>query len=412
MKKKLVTLILLFSLSCTSLACGSGKSDNTNNDILKEENGEKSDTTDKETSSIESSDEEPAIGDLYDHINNEDYAEMLNKYDAIFMEQMSVFTTQQISALIEQNADTDLVATEISRLLGELDSAKTVLSDYFLEFDKNRMTAPMGTKIMTLLSCAQSAVTQYELAISYLNDYLTYSADQEYMNKFQEYIEKTENSIEAYNEVLTSEKELLESMSTSVQISEPTADVTTESNDVNSIQQQIEVRAVPTLNGDVCTFITNNSDTVIDELSIQVLYKDDTGNTIDMDEDGHDMILPGSTVVSQMDAPTSYATIETGVSVELDVNPSYENHAADVQINANQGEDCVILEFINNSSVTIEEIEYIIVLYKGDALVSVENPNDIYDVAAGQTITEKVSTYNKDYDRFEVYLNQAHTFGI
>lgn len=420
MKKKLVALMLVGALSCTVLACG-GESDNTNNDTTVEENDsdetadekeEKSDATDEVTPSIEVSDEESAAGDLYDHISNEDYMEMLNKYDAIFTGQMSIFTTQQISTLIEQNADTDLVVAEISRVLEELDSAKTVLSDYFLEFDKDRTAAPMGTKIMTLLSHAQSAVTQYELAISYLNDYLTYSADQEYIDKFQKYTQKTKDSIETYNEVLNSEKELLESISASTQIPEPIVDAATESSDVNSVQQQVEVRAVPTLDGEVCTFITNNSDTIIDELSVQVLYKDDAGNTMDMDESGHDMVLPGSTVVSQMDAPDSYATIETTVSVELGVNPGYENHATDVQINANQGEDCIILEITNNSSVDIEEIEYIVVLYKGDTLVSVKNPNDIYDVAAGQTITQKENTYNEDYDRFEVYLNQSHTFGI
>ena len=61
-------------------------------------------------------------------------------------------------------------------------------------------------------------------------------------------------------------------------------------------------------------------------------------------------------------------------------------------------------------------------LYKGQELVTVTYPQDIYDLGAGQTTTEKISVYDcetydnlkygSDYDRIEVYLNQAHTFGF
>lgn len=180
----------------------------------------------------------------------------------------------------------------------------------------------------------------------------------------------------------------------------------------DNIQQQVSVQAIPTSDGDVCAFITNDSNTTIDILDIQVLYKDESGTIIDMDEDGHDMVLPGSTVVSKMDAPDSYSTLETTVNVELGQTPSYKNHSADVEINANQGDSCVIVEIKNNSSVDIEEIEYIVVFYKEDTIASVSYANDIHDVAAGSSVIEKENTYGIDYDRFEVYLNQAHTFGL
>lgn len=182
--------------------------------------------------------------------------------------------------------------------------------------------------------------------------------------------------------------------------------------DVEEVRKKVDVKAVPTEDGLTCVFITNNSETVIDELGVQVNYKDDTGATVDMDNDGHDMVLPGSTVVSRMDAPDTYADCEVETSIQLDIYPKYENHAKDVVVNSNQGDKCVIVEITNNSDVSIDEIEYTAVLYKDEQIVTVEYPQDIRDVAAGQTVTEKVDTYSKEYDRFEIYLNQAHTFGL
>lgn len=159
-------------------------------------------------------------------------------------------------------------------------------------------------------------------------------------------------------------------------------------------------------------FITNTSEAVVDELDVQVNYKDADGKIIDLDEDGHDMILPGYTVVSKMDAPDEYADFEATVDIELGVNPRYKNHSDDVSISSNQGDECIIVEITNNSDISIDEIEYVVVLYKGEDIVSVCYPNDITDVAAGKTVIEKESTYGDEYDKFEVYLNQAHTFGF
>lgn len=182
--------------------------------------------------------------------------------------------------------------------------------------------------------------------------------------------------------------------------------------DEDSVLKKISVVTKPTLDGTFCVFITNGSESIIDELDIQIHYKDAQGTIIDMDEDGHDMVLPGYTVVSRMDAPDSYVDFDTDVSIELGVNPSYENHSEQVSISANQGDNCVIVQITNNSDVNIEEIEYVVVLYKGDDIVEVCYPKDVYDVGAGKTVVEKESTYRADYDRFEVYLNQAHTFGL
>ena len=203
-----------------------------------------------------------------------------------------------------------------------------------------------------------------------------------------------------------------------VEIHNDDSDASLDSPDISSKDEyssstdDVEIKAIPANGEDnvVCVFLTNNSDATIDELSVQINYKDKNGNIIDLDEDGHDMVLPGSTVVSRMDAPDSYADFEVETDSEFDVNPTYINHAADVDIRSNQGDECIIVEIQNNSDVTIEELEYVVVLYNDGQLVTVDYPEDIYDITSGDKVIEKVDTYDYKYDSFEVYLNQAHTF--
>ncbi len=187
------------------------------------------------------------------------------------------------------------------------------------------------------------------------------------------------------------------------------------------VSDKLDVQAKVTLDGQVAVFATNNSDTTIDELELQINYIDENGNIIDMDTDGHDMVLPGYTVVSKMDVPSvDFADAEIEYEISLGDHPSYVNHSEDVVIESNPGNDCVIVKITNNSNVQIREIEYDVVLFKGDDVVTICYPNDIYDVAPGATETEKENVYSlktyqplkygTDYDRIEVYLNQAHTF--
>lgn len=189
-------------------------------------------------------------------------------------------------------------------------------------------------------------------------------------------------------------------------------DKKTENVDVEAVRDKVDIKAVPTLDGDVCAFITNNSDVVIDELEVQVNYLGSNGQIIDLDTDGHDMILPGYTVVSRLDAPDDYDSLTTECEIGLEEHPSYENHSEQVEVSSNEGDDCIIVQIKNNSDVMIDEIEYVVVLYNGDKVVSVSYENDVMDVAAGKTVTEKVDTFREQFDRFEVYLNQAHTFGL
>ena len=184
----------------------------------------------------------------------------------------------------------------------------------------------------------------------------------------------------------------------------------------DEISAQIDIEAKTTQDGCVAVFITNNSHTIIDDMEVQVNFKDASGNTIDVDTDGHDVLLPGRTVVSRMEAPDSgFESAEVQYQISIDEYYHYENHAEDVAVSTNAGNDCIIVEITNNSDVTIDEVEYDVVLFKGDDVVTIFYPEDLYDVLPGSTRTEKEDTYNwvygEDYDRIEVYLNQAHTFG-
>lgn len=189
------------------------------------------------------------------------------------------------------------------------------------------------------------------------------------------------------------------------------------------VSKQLEITSKPTQDGQVAVFITNNSQTIIDELEVKINYLDSNNMVIDQDTDGHDMVLPGYTVVSKMDVPSvEFADAQIEYNIELNAHRNYVNHSEDVVISSNPGDGCVMVQITNNSDVNIDEIEIDVVLFKGEDVVTITYPQDIYDLGAGQSTTEKVDVYSvktfsnlvygTDYDRIEVYLNQAHTFGF
>lgn len=172
----------------------------------------------------------------------------------------------------------------------------------------------------------------------------------------------------------------------------------------------IVARAVPTKDNLYCVFIANNAGKIIDDLTATIYFMSDDGQIIDLESDGHDMILPGYTVVSRISMSKGYSSARLELEYEIGVNPRYKNHSADVSIATNKGSDNIIVQVTNNGNVEIREIEYVLVFYLDDELVSVGYPNDVYDVAPGKTVIEKEILIPENYDRHEVYLNQAHTF--
>jgi uncharacterized Zn ribbon protein len=199
-------------------------------------------------------------------------------------------------------------------------------------------------------------------------------------------------------------------VSDNIALSDNSSDLSAgEQSSSKDIENLIDIQAVPTLDGNICVFVTNNSDVIVPDIELQVNYLDADGNIIDLATDGHDVVLPGFTVVSRLDAPSNYSQISTEFSIH-DGIAYYVNHSNSCSVSTNLGDDCVILQITNNSGVEIDEIEYVVVFYSGDNISHVGFCTDIYDTPSGSTITKKESTYGFDFDRWEVYLNQAHTF--
>lgn len=85
-----------------------------------------------------------------------------------------------------------------------INSTVRIYSDSFYE---NRPAAPFGTKIMTLLSDAQSALRRYAITIEHLYDYSFYSEkDSTDLEHADEYYQKTNDALSDYDTLLESEQ--------------------------------------------------------------------------------------------------------------------------------------------------------------------------------------------------------------
>lgn len=178
----------------------------TETETVKETKATEAETV-KETKAAEVSTEAETIASIYSNISNDDYAKMLDEYDAYLSEQMSVITDQGGSALSDK---LDSISTDdLQKMVDQLTEAEANLRNRYKEIDKNRTAAPMGTKIMTMFSAAQSAVPQYKLAIQHMIDYKDYGK-QKYLDDMKKYFDKADESMKKYNEALTSQKEALQ----------------------------------------------------------------------------------------------------------------------------------------------------------------------------------------------------------
>lgn len=175
-----------------------------------------------------------------------------------------------------------------------------------------------------------------------------------------------------------------------------------------NILKNINILTQETIEGDVVVFLTNNNTYAIPDIELQIVYYQD-GDIINTDEDGHDVLVPGNTVVSKMDAPDNYDDFEVIPTVEWDNN--YKNWIYNLNVSSNFGDDGnVILQIENIGNVDIEEVEYIVVFYSGEQIVNTSFAQDIRDLKAGDKAVENVDIYDAEFDSYTVYINQAHTF--
>lgn len=179
-----------------------------------------------------------------------------------------------------------------------------------------------------------------------------------------------------------------------------------------NIADKVDVKWETTPDRDVCIFLTNNSSKVIPYVEGQVLYKDSTGKTLDIAEFYFNSVLTGSTVVHcayAWDVSDAWETYEVTYSLKMDADFGEKNHIAKCIVSSNKGDDNIIVEIKNDAGVKLDEVEYVVVFYKNDKIVYAGYPEDRYNISieSGATYTDKVETRGKEYDRYEVYLNEA-----
>lgn len=176
-----------------------------------------------------------------------------------------------------------------------------------------------------------------------------------------------------------------------------------------NILKNIGIVGEKSKDGKVVVFVTNNNEYVIPDMELQVLFKKGE-KIVDTGEDGHDVLVPGNTVVSSLDAPEDYDNFEISASVDWEYGAEYRNWIYNLNIESNIGEDGVVIQFENAGEIDIEELEYIVVYYKNGKIVQTSYEEDVYDFKSGKKIVEKSDTYGTKFDEYEVYINQAHTF--
>lgn len=201
--------------------------------------------------------------------------------------------------------------------------------------------------------------------------------------------------------------------STSSSVSSSSSNKEASASDADAMKN-ISIESQIATNGDLAVFVTNNNDFEIDELGLDVALLDSSGNTVDLVSDGHDVILPGSTVVSTFFPEESYSSVDVSFTVSVDKYPGYVNHSENARVETETTDSAAIVKVTNEGDVDIDEVEIVALFYKGDEMVGASWEQDIYDLAAGASKSEKLEPggfEREDFDRADVYLNQAHTFG-
>lgn len=155
--------------------------------------------------------------------------------------------------------------------------------------------------------------------------------------------------------------------------------------------------------------LTNNNSFAIPDLDVQAIFYNN-GKMIGSEKDGHDAFLPGHSVASRLEIPAEATEFEISIDVDWDYGTSYRNWTDQVSVESNIGSKCVMISFTNNSDTDIDELEYVVALYKNGKFVDMLFPKDIYDVRSGEIIVEEASTYSRDFDDYKIYINQAQTF--
>lgn len=281
-------------------------------------------------------------------------------------------------------------------------------ANYLNEFNDPEMGAFGLNQYVYQYNCVLFRIS-YDLTPEQAEEY--HAQMDEIMNQYEDVPErKTETEKEQPEEGKTENADLLED---NVEENENDDSVYRENmpDTEENIISKIDIKDEKASNGDIVVFLTNNNSFAIPDLDIQIVYYKD-GNIVETDEDGHDVLVPKNTVVSKMAAPSEYDDYDISLVIDWNTGKNYRNWIYNLELQSNIGEDNVIIQFKNIGDVNIEELEYIVVFYKENEIVDTSYPEDVIEFEAGKEIIEKVSTYDIDFDEYEIYINQAHTFGF
>lgn len=158
--------------------------------------------------------------------------------------------------------------------------------------------------------------------------------------------------------------------------------------------------------------LTNISNETIPDIDLQIIFYNENGGIIAIEDDEHDVVLSGSTVVTTKrigDEALNYASVEVAIDTERYTN-TYTNHAESLDIVGDVSGDNVFLQVTNNAKKTISEVEIVVVYYKNGVIAGVDD-DEVYDLAVGKKHIFEFSGYKTcGADEYKVFINQAHTW--
>lgn len=158
---------------------------------------------------------------------------------------------------------------------------------------------------------------------------------------------------------------------------------------------------------------TNTGAESIPDMEVEMILYDKDGNILTSESDGHDVFLPGSTVVTQKSIygidDADLAQLKVIIDTEKYTN-HYVNHVDNLDFKGSVNGNKVFLEVTNNDSDEIEEIEIVVVFYKDGRIVGADE-KETHHLGSGKEYVFEFSGYeDTEADSYQYFVNQAHTF--
>ncbi len=160
----------------------------------------------------------------------------------------------------------------------------------------------------------------------------------------------------------------------------------------------------------VGALLTNNGESVVVGLEIQFLFYNADGQIIATETIERTHLLPAHKVSAYTDAPDEYDRVDYKVRITDSGYTSYENLADSMKVEANKGENGVIVQITNDASAEIEVLVCSVVLYRNEKIVDMGNGLVFENIGDGETIIEEWGSFGIEYDSYEVLIHKAMVY--